>query len=202
MRKEVKHYQGKKIDIYVLSELFAICAARNFRVEGHIPYEEIDSVEDFSLYYNCNIEDIHIVLGQDWFISYIDWNDAIEIMEWVSLENSKDKFKQTLEMMKYIIEILLQTKNRQIDTIMRHSSSYSFYELLKKRGYIEEQYNAVNTEASIPQDISEILRSRIQTQKSIIEYLKDETRDKEYDQYFHHDVTFSLTDKFFCKYSK
>lgn len=200
MRKEVKHYQGLEINIEVIAKLFAICAARNFRVEGLIPYEEIDSIEEFCQCYNCEPQNVHVILGGDWFITYIDWEDSLEIMEWVSLECPKDKFRQSLEMLKYMIDILLQSKYRLIDAVMRHSSSYKFYELLKEHGYIQELSSSIAMEDTIPDDIYQELKSNLKQKGNLEAYLQDETRPQEYDEYFYHDLAFSLTDKFFKRY--
>lgn len=200
MRKEVKHYQGLEINIEVIAKLFAICAVRNFRVEGLIPYEEIDSIEEFCQCYNCEPQNVHVILGGDWFITYIDWEDSLEIVEWVSLECPKDKFRQSLEMLKYMIDILLQSKYRLIGAVMRHSSSYKFFELLKENGYIQELSDSIAIEDTIPDDIYQEIKSELKQKGNFETYLQDETRIQEYDEYFHHDLAFSLTDKFFKRY--
>lgn len=202
MRKELKKYHGQEITLEVISKMFAICAVRNFRVDGLIPYDDIDTLEDLCTCYDCNLEEINVVLGQDWFISYVERENSIDIIDWVSLDNVKNKFMQSLEMMKQIIEILLLAENRTIDAMMRHSTSYKFYELLKEQGYITELYNCAGMDESIPTDIQDELDKKLSKKPRIEYYLEDETRNKDYDEYFHHDITFLLTEKFFTRYSK
>ena len=60
MRKEVKHYQGYEITMEVLSKLFAINAIRDFKVEGCIPYEDIESLEELE-----NLEDVEFIIDEE-----------------------------------------------------------------------------------------------------------------------------------------
>lgn len=202
MRKEVKHYQGIAITREVINEMFHICANRNFKVEGTIPYEDISSIDDITHWYECEPDEMNVIIGQDWFITYIDNGGILEIVEWVSRDDIPDKFRQSLEMKKYIIKLLIDSKEKCIEAVMRHSTSYRFYEALKKHGYIDELYNMPGMDQYIPFDIQLELDRQIEKNVNIKGYLANEARNKEYDEYFHHEIEFYLTDKFFDKYSK
>ena len=192
MRKEVKHYQGYEITIELLSKLFAINTIRGFKVEGCIPYDDIEDIEELSLCINTEVENIHLLLAQDWYITYIVTNDTIEILEWVSIIPKDDTLKQSLEMLRYIVKILLESKNNKVTAVMRHSTSYKFYCLAKKYGYIEEIKDNLGIEDTIPTCVIAKSNQPLPKDDELLEFLKDEERPKEYDEYIHHDITFSL----------
>ncbi|MGN1371039.1 MAG: hypothetical protein ACI4XM_01995 [Candidatus Coprovivens sp.] len=202
MRKKVEHYQGEQINFIIISKLFAISAARDFKVEGIIPYSDIDTLEELCEVYECNPDEFHIILGADWYLTYITRPEKTEIIEWVSLENRKDKIHQTLEMMKYLIQVLLLSKEKKVTSTMRHSTSYKFYQLLIKNGYIKEQYNNPGMDTSIPDDIQSELDIAIEDNINIKYYLDNPNRNTEYDEYFYHDISFTLTNKFLTRYDK
>lgn len=202
MRKEVEHYQGKKIDIVIISKLFAISIARDFRVEGIVPYSDVDTIEELCEICECNIDDFHVILGADWYLTYIDRQDSLEIMEWVSLANPKDKMRQTLEMMRYLIKVLLLSKDRKITAIMHHSTSYNFYQLLIKNGYVKELYNNPGMDNSLPEDLRLEVDKSIEENVNIRGYLNNSERDTDLDEYFYHDISFKITDKFLSRYNK
>lgn len=202
MRKEVKHYQGYEITMEVLSKLFAINAIRDFKVEGCIPYEDIENIEELSMCINTEVENIHLLLGQDWYITYIVKENTIEILEWVSINKNNDILRQSLEMLRYIVNILLESKNQQVTAVMRHSSSYRFYCLAKQLGYIKELKDNLGIEDTIPYCVISESNHPVPKDDELIEFLKDEQHPKEYEEYIHHDITFSLTKKFYNRYSK
>lgn len=202
MRKEVEHYQGKEIDIIIISKLFAISIARDFRVEGIVPYSDVDTIEELCEVCECNIDDFHVILGADWYLTYIDRQDSLEIMEWVSLANPKDKMRQTLEMMSYLTKVLLLSKDRKITAIMRHSTSYNFYQLLIKNGYVKELYNNPGMDNSLPEDLRLEVDKSIEENVNIRGYLNNSERDTDLDEYFYHDISFKITDKFLSRYNK
>lgn len=202
MRKEVKHYQGMDITREVINEMFFICAKRNFKVDGTIPYEDIESIDDITHWYECEPEEMNVLLGEDWFMTYKDNGGILEIVEWVSIEEVENKFHQVLEMKKHIIKLLLTAKEKSIESIMKHSTSYRFYDALKKHGYIDELFNMPGMDEYIPFDIQLELDRQIEKNVNIKGYLANEDRNKEYDEYFYHEIEFYLTDKFFDKYSK
>lgn len=202
MRKEVEHYQGKEIDIVIISKLFAISIARDFRVEGIVPYSDVDTIEELCEVCECNIDDFHVILGADWYLTYIDRQDSLEIMEWVSLANTKDKMRQTLEMMRYLTKVLLLSKDRKITAIMRHSTSYNFYQLLIKNGYVKELYNNPGMDNSLPEDLRLEVDKSIEENVNIRGYLNNPERDTDLDEYFYHDISFKITDKFLSRYNK
>lgn len=202
MRKEVKHYQGMDITREIINKMFFICAKRNFKVDGTIPYEDINSIDDLTFYFGCEVDEMNVIIGEDWFITYSDTGGTIGIIEWVSIEEVPDKLRQSLEMKKYITELLLTTQDKSIESVMRHTTSYRFYEALKKHGYIDELYNMPGMDEYIPFDIQLELDRQIEKNVNIKGYLANEDRNKEYDEYFYHDIDFYLTDKFFDMYKK
>lgn len=201
MEREVKHYLGSEIDMEVISKLFAISAIRGFKVEGVNPYEEIESIDDLGIILNSDINNIHVILGTDWFITYLNNKNEIEILEWASIKKETGIFRQTLEMLKYMISILLESKNHQIKAVMRHSTSYKFYKLLKENGYIEETYDNLGLEDTIPLSVIEDTEIPLSKLKNLTEFLETYPN-TEYSEYIHHDLKFSLTPKFYARYNK
>lgn len=204
MRKEVKHYYQDQITKEVFDSLFAICAQRNYRINGMIPYAEMNTLEDFCLENECRPEDIHVILGEDWFITYIIDDTDLEFLDWVSLENSENTLRQTLEMKKQLVNILLQAKQKQIWALMRHTTSYRFYELLKSHGYIDEDINIAIYEETTPEEVLKIVDKIYSEYRNLTFYYQDPNRIvyPELEEYIVHDATFYVNDKFFNQYQK
>lgn len=204
MQRKVKKYQGKEVTEEILNRLFYICNKRNFRIEGMIPYSDIYNINGICMWLECQPDNFHIILGEDWFITYLQDDIDLEIIDWVALDNVENKITQTLEMKKYIIELLLESRKKQIYATMRHTTSYKFYELFKKHGYIKEEYNTISYEETIPTDGQKIIFQILKKYHKLSSYFQDPNRVEypEYEEYFNHDVTFYVTDEFIKKYTK
>lgn len=164
--REAKHYRGNEITLDVIDKLKEIAFKRCG--EDICSYDSLDSC----LYYDTNVHEENVILGIDWYITYADKEDEIEILEWVSLENIPKKFEQSIEMLNELKRILLLSKGRKVKAYMNHQTSYAFYQKLLENGYVYEICDSLQIE------------------------------DRGIDQCIYHDIDFSVSDKFIQRYEK
>ena len=114
MRKQVKHYQGTEITLDVIKKISLIELLRQKEGLTTFTIANIDTLEELSDNYDIKPEQINIILGEDWYLIYTTYYGEIEIKEWLSINNVKDKLIQTMEMFKTIKNILLEHKDKII----------------------------------------------------------------------------------------
>ena len=121
-----------------------------------------------------------------------------------NLPREKDIMSQTTEMLGAMISILIQGENKEIYAIMKHHTSYKFYQKLKQLGYVEELYWCSQMEEERPIELDRIVEVLKEKYDDLNEYFSDENREHfpEYAEYIFHDITFTVTDKFLKRYKK
>ena len=202
MREKVKHYQGKEITTEVIRKMNLIELLRQREGLTTFTIENIDNLEELCNYHDTKEEQENIILGQDWYLMYTTYNDELEIQEWISINNVKDKLVQTMEMFKWIKKILLENKDKTIYSTLRHSTSYNFYKLFLEKGYIDEIYKSIDIEDDIPEDLLSLIENR--DNSSLEEYLDNEKEEilNDLPDFIFHNVEFWVTDKFIEKHNK
>lgn len=202
MREKVKHYQGTEITTEVIRKMNLIELLRQREGLTTFTIENIDNLEELCDYHDTKEEQENIILGQDWYLMYTTYNDELEIQEWISINNVKDKLVQTMEMFKWIKKILLENKDKTIYSTLRHSTSYNFYKLFLEKGYIDEIYKSIDIEDDIPKDLLSLIENR--DNSSLEEYLDTEQEEKLNDlkDFIYHDITFKVSNQFIEKYNK
>ena len=202
MREKVKHYQGKEITTEVIRKMNLIELLRQREGLTTFTIENIDNLEELCNYHDTKEEQENIIFGQDWYLMYTTYNDELEIQEWISINNVKDKLVQTMEMFKWIKKILLENKDKTIYSTLRHSTSYNFYKLFLEKGYIDEIYKSIDIEDDIPEDLLSLIENR--DNSSLEEYLDNEKEEilNDLPDFIFHNVEFWVTDKFIEKHNK
>ncbi len=204
MRRKVEHYNGKTISRKVLNRINLI----DLKIiqEGITQFEmaKLKSVKALCKEHDTTKEQEHIIIGEDWYIIYTEISEEeIEIKDWMAIHNVENKLTQTMEMYSALKNILLEHKDCYIEGMLRHSTSYPFYQKILDNGYIEEICDVV----AIYEDTEEIeqIKQQIFSQyDSYEEYLQDESRNKyesvSLDDYIYHEVSFTVTNAFINKY--
>jgi len=202
MREKVKHYQGTEITPEVIRKMNLIELLRQREGLTTFTIENIDNLEELCNYHDTKEEQENIILGQDWYLMYTTYNDELEIQEWISINNVKDKLVQTMEMFKWIKKILLENKDKTIYSTLRHSTSYNFYKLFLEKGYIDEIYKSIDIADDIPKDLLSLIENR--DNSSLEEYLDIEKEEilNDLPDFIFHNVEFLVTDKFIEKHNK
>jgi len=202
MREKVKHYQGTEITPEVIRKMNLIELNRQREGLTTFTIENIDNLEELCNYHDTKPEQENIILGEDWYLMYTTYNDELEIQEWVSINNVKDKLVQTMEMFSWIKKILLENKDKTIYSTLRHSTSYNFYKLFLEKGYIDEIYKSIDIADDIPKDLLSLIENR--DNSSLEEYLDIEKEEilNDLPDFIFHNVEFLVTDKFIEKHNK
>lgn len=206
MRKKVEHYEGNEITKEILQRIRLIDEKRIQEGITQFDMEEINSLEDLCEIDELTPEQIHIILGEDWYIVYAYISEEeIDIKDWVAIDKVENKFTQTMEMFSALKKILLAHKDYDIYSMLRHSTSYPFYQKMLKEGLVEEGYDMVDFDDYLPK-LEEIKQQILDEYDSIEAYLADENR-KRYEEsnmedYIYHNVVFNMTDKFKNRYKR
>lgn len=202
MRK-ITYYQGKEITEKVLNEINKIARERYDERTLEQREEGMSPLTNGYLWNNTSRQEENVILGEDWFITYADKKNEIEILEWVSLEKVSNKLEQTIEMFTEIKKILLLSKDRKISAYMKHLTSYPFYEKLLEKGYFEEIHNYPQIEHGIIEGSKEDIQEIVKKYGSLYEYLKSHNKEYQHlEQCIYHDTTFRITNKFIKRYQK
>jgi len=202
MRK-INHYQGKEITKDIIDKINEIAKKRYDEKTMNERNEGISPLTNGYLWNNTRRSEENVILGVDWFITYADKKNQIEILEWVSLENISNKFEQTIEMFTAFRKILLLSKDRKIDAYMKHLTSYPFYKKLLQEEYFEEIYDYPQIEHGIIEGSKEDIKEIIKKYGSLSQYLKSNNNEYSHlEQCIYHDTTFKITNKFIKRYQK
>lgn len=137
MRK-VGVYKGKEITEEHISKLKSIIASRIGYLFYKSPWLDIENVEQMANYDEVSIEEEHLALGEDWFLSFTVSDSFFAFLEWAAIEEESNKLIRTIEMMNIFKKLILKYKDKKFVAYMRHNTSFQFYSKMKKKGYFEE----------------------------------------------------------------
>lgn len=202
MREKVKHYQGNEITSEVIRKMNLIELTRQREGLTTFSIENINNLLELCNYHDTDPEQENIIIGEDWYLMYTIYNGELEIQEWISINNVKDKLVQSMEMFNSIKKVLLENKESIVYSTLRHSTSYQFYKLLLEKKYINEIDKNTDVSDDIPEDLLSLIENR--GNGSLEEYLdteNDEVLDDLPDFVFHN-VEFMVSDKFVDRYNK
>ena len=178
MRKQVEYYNGKKITPNVLHRINLIDSKRIQEGITKFSIERPKGLKSLCKFHETTPENEHIILGEDWYIIYTELSEEeIDIKDWIAIHNVENKLTQTMEMYNALKNILLKYQDYNINSILRHSTSYPFYKKLLNDGYIEEGYDLVDLDDCTP-ELEQIRYQIFLKYDSLEDYLKDENRDK------------------------
>ena len=207
LERKVNYYDGENISDEIISKAKRIVSSSD---NGWIFSwdEDVETLDDLCFMHRSYPDEERIILGEDWVISYSDSvdEDEVYIAQWACCETD-NKFLQSVEMMKALKGILLDSEGRKISCGMRHDTSYGFYESLLKRGYLEEFSGSIDVDEYLCK--SRKLKSIVSDILSRYDSLDDYFLENGYDEFpkrFHklifHEVTFGVTDKFVKQYKR
>lgn len=205
MERAVKHYSGYEITEEVLEKVNHIAMSR-YDIGTFIAlYDDINTLGDLCVLYECAPEQEHIVMGKDWIINYCLKDNLIELADWIGVETSSNKFAQTMEMFSEMKEILLLANSLggTISAEMRHDTSYPFYKLFLDKGYLKSHFDFIEISPFASLDAQDYAQEVIRLYGTFENYFqKRGENEKPYDNYFYHSANFSPTDKFVKRYEK
>ncbi len=201
MKRTVNIYQGKEISPKEI-EIIKRIAQKKYSPEIYQEYHEfLTDVESIATIYETDINNLFLILGEDWFLIYENEED-VGVLEWVALDDTDNKMKQIMEMLKTLKEILLQNKDKYFVVSMRHNTSYQFYQKMLKKGYFEEDYHELTIDIACPDQLANTFEEMgFLDDASMLENpnLKISKGDQ---AYIFHNIDFFVSDKFINKYEK
>ena len=206
MRKKVEHYKGNEITKEILKRIHLIDTKRIQEGTTQFNMEECRTLKELCEIYETTPKKTHIILGADWYIVYAYLSEEeIDIKDWVAIDGVENKFTQTMEMFSALKNILLTHKDYDIYSMLRHSTSYPFYQKMVNEGLVEEGYDMVDLDES-SEELEAIKEQILDKYDSIEDYLSDETRERYEDMHLddniYHNVVFNTTEKFNNRYKR
>lgn len=205
MRKQVEYYCGEQITDDVLVRTRDIARKSD---NGWIfsMYDDIESLSDLCCCHNSYPDEEYIVLGEDWFITYtIDGNKDVYISQWACVDDRKDNFDRTIEMMKAMKKIFIENAGLTFYSGLRHDTSFRFYERMIRRGFIQEKCRDSEINENSSEGLERVLEDITLRYGSVDAYLeRGDFSDfpDEFKKLIFHDVEFVITDKFVKQYKK
>ena len=191
----------RNIALYSSVEINEICINKIKQIKKKILKEELynkfardlKSIDELAKHYGFQVEQVKLILGEDWYVLYAKEYEYIYVLEWNGINDEKTKLIQSVEMYNSFINFFLNNKDYTFCGYMRQSTSYRFYEKMLNDGYFEELRNNIYN-GSILNRLANILKIR---KKDIS---NSGISNEELNNTFHF-VVFNLTDKFINKYS-
>lgn len=204
MGREVKHYVGEEITKDVIDKINLMAMTRYEEGTFSVLYEGVDTLEQLCAWHGALPEQENVLMGEDWVIVYVKRKREIELVEWLDIEVVPDKLCQTMEMVKAMKDVLLESEGKMLIADMRQDTSYQFYQMMLKRGYLESYNDYAGVEESAPSDVAAFSRRIIDEYGTLDDYFSNDNREiiEEYEKYFYHSVSFGITDKFVKRYKK
>lgn len=203
MRK-INHYVGYEITNEIIDRINLMAMSRYDEGVFSVLYEGVDTLDRLCSWHGSVPDEENVVMGEDWVIVYVKRDNELELVEWLDVDMSNDKFLQTMEMFNAMKKILLDNSGLKLVADMRHDTSYQFYKMMHKKGYLETKKEVIGCEESAPGDVLDYADKIIEEYGSYDAYFDGDLRDvrDDYGRYFYHSLTFGVTDKFVKKYSK
>lgn len=203
MVRIVEVFKGKEIDEEKIAKLKVIAASRYAKQIYDSSYWSVENVDTLAYMYDMDVNDITLILGEDWFLCYVILGNVVTFLEWVAVDNKNCKFVQSIEMMTALKKILIQNKEKIFKASMRHDSSYQFYSKMMQRGYFEEEchtFDIDNCAGFAPERLKYIEDDYSSLEAFVNSF--EASSHPDYLKYILHDVEFMVTDKLLTKCSK
>lgn len=125
MRK-VNIFRGKEINDDIILRIKEIARIRYAEPVYNSSFWSLESIDNLAELHSINIEEEILILGEDWFLCYRVFENTVEFLEWVALNEPGAKFIQSIEMMKSLQQVFIQHNSKKFTTAMRHNGSYPF----------------------------------------------------------------------------
>lgn len=98
----------------------------------------IPPIEDIANYLECDVNNIILYVGADWFIMGSNRPDKVEIADWASIRG------MSLPAIKKFLNLSREFGNKPIEANCRKETSYKFLKKAEQKGYIEILQDEVN----------------------------------------------------------
>lgn len=97
--------------------------------EEYISFGDVNSLNDFAEYMDCNLNEVHIKVNNSAYLLYSKIGNYIYIADFASIGKPTDAVGLLLEFLK-------KYKGYEIECDARKSTSYPFIKVLERRGLI------------------------------------------------------------------
>ena len=193
----------RNIVLYSSVEINEICINKIKQIKKKILKEELynkfardlKSIDELAKHYGFEVEQVKLILGEDWYVLYAQENDYIYVLEWNGINDEKTKLIQSVEMYNSFINFFLNNKECTFCGYMRQTTSYRFYEKMLNDGYFEEIRNNIYN-GSFLNRLVNLLKLLVEKKDISNSGISNEDLNNTF-----HFVAFNLTDKFINKYS-
>lgn len=204
MRTIPKVYHGTEVTEDIIQKIKYICKIRYDNLTYQEYFSEIQNIDDLCELHDTVPSEETIVMGEDWFITYADKGYQIEVLEWVALNDVEEKTIQIREMLKILKDILYQARKTCVSAFLRHDTSYKFYKLGIKKGFIKPGIDSIFIDCYHPTEMDEIINELLEKYQTLDNFFNSEQKDNypQYEQYVLHNVAFTITEDFVKKYEK
>ncbi len=198
----VEIYKGKNIDDEKIRFLKYISSKKYSKEIYDEYFKDINSVKDLANLHITTIKDECLAKGTDWFLCYNEFEYAVNILEWVSI-NNENTVKQAIEMIELFKKIFFQNKNKIFIADMRHDTSYTLYLKMIQRGYFKEIKNHCIIDCAAPPEVQKLKLEILEKFNSIENFLSSNLANS-YSQHFKyilHHISFIISPNFIKKYA-
>lgn len=212
IRNKPIEYNGNEINLDIVNKYREICCSRYDSAIYEKYFKNLKSVDDFYNLYGPLVnskEDLHLLLGEDWFILYIESTIYIEVLEWVAVNNVDNKLVQIKEMLTAIRNMLLtKVDNTDVQKIimadLRHDSSYKLYQKALDKGYIISRMDELFFDRSMPEEFEKKILEEKQKHENVKDFIDVITQEdeQEYYKFFIHQTQFYATKDFIDKHTR
>ena len=196
----------RNIVLYSSVEINEICINKIKQIKKKILKEELynkfardlKSINEIAKTYDFQVEQLKLILGEDWYILYAEEEEYVYVLEWYGVNEKKTKLIQSLEMYNTFISFFLNHKECTFCGYMKQYTSYRFYEKMLKDGYFEEIKNKIYDKSELYRLSNLLILLKAKRESSTLS--KSDIISNKEENIFHF-VVFNLTDKFINKYS-
>lgn len=198
-------YTGDEITKKEIKQIKSILKGYQHKGEQIEYNKKAKNINKLSIWYDSFPKEMKLVLSDDWYLFLSEKDSYVTLLDWYSKKGSEITFNRSLDMLKALKTILLQNRGKIFYADMIHTTSYKLYNILLKKGLLEEIshdcYPTLNGQKEIQNVIDEL--DKISNPSTLAEVLETyETELSGYLQYFYHTICFKPTDSFYEKYEK
>ncbi len=192
--RTIRYFNGEEITDDVILKMNSI-TERSRRPQDVIYFDEcLEGVENLTACRGTFPEQENIVLGEDWFIGYVDWYDSIEFTMWYGVDKADNKVVQTAEMLSALRSVLSSYPDRKFTGYLKHFTSYPIYKKYEEHGYIKTREHTEFIDCGAPVDMDMRFKKE--------QKCKNADFSLEVGDWVLHGVEFEVTDKFQKRYCK
>ena len=200
---EVKEYFGSDINGDIIKRIKQIALNRYSGIIYNSNYRDVNSVEELLRLYDCELCNLKLFIGKDWFLFVEETQDYVKFLEWIASNNTENKVSQSIQMFKTLKRIIIKNSDKMFLANMRHDSSYLFYESLYQKNYINQIFHLIEIDSCYNNTPEVILRLKEKYNDLSLFLESDESiKHPEYLKYIIHILGFEVSKEYIKKQSK